>query len=159
MNQLNSLILEGNLVRDAVLAEPAPGFKKCNFSVGVNRFYKNRNNEDVNEVSFFDVEAYGKMAEYCETKAKKGRGVRVVGRLKQDTWKDSNGKSASRIYVIAEHIEYKPIKKSAATEAAGDGQPETPDRSTAAQVEAAAEAKPEMQSEAQPVLAQEETVF
>ena len=111
MNQLNSLILEGNLVRDAVLAEPAPGFKKCNFSVGVNRFYKNRKNEDVNEVSFFDVEAYGKMAEYCESKAKKGRGVRVVGRLKQDTWKDSEGKTASRIYVIAEHIEYKPIKK------------------------------------------------
>ncbi len=116
MNQLNSLILEGNLVRDAVLAEPAPGFKKCNFSVGVNRFYKNRKNEDVNEVSFFDVEAYGKMAEYCESKAKKGRGVRVVGRLKQDTWKDSEGKTASRIYVIAEHIEYKPIKKTDAAE-------------------------------------------
>ncbi len=111
MNQLNSLILEGNLVRDAVLAEPAPGFKKCAFSVGVNRFYKNKKNEDVNEVSFFDVEAYGKMAEYCEEKAKKGRGVRVVGRLKQDTWKDKDGKTASRIYVIAEHIEYKPVKK------------------------------------------------
>ena len=118
MNQLNSLILEGNLVRDAVLAEPAPGFKKSSFSIGVNRFYKNKNNEDVNEVSFFDVEAYGKMAEYCELKAKKGRGVRVVGRLKQDTWKDSNGKSASRIYVVAEHIEYKPIKKIDTSEAA-----------------------------------------
>ena len=123
MNQLNSLIFEGNLVRDAVLAEPAPGFKKCNFSVGVNRFYKNRKNEDVNEVSFFDVEAYGKMAEYCESKAKKGRGVRVVGRLKQDTWKDSDGKTASRIYVIAEHIEYKPLKK---TEEAVSEEKETP---------------------------------
>ena len=111
MNQLNSLILEGNLVRDAVLAEPVPGFKKCVFSVGVNRFYKNKKNEDVNEVSFFDVEAYGKMAEYCEQKAQKGRGIRVVGRLKQDTWKDSEGKTASKIYVIAEHIEYKPMKK------------------------------------------------
>jgi len=111
MNQLNSLILEGNLVRDAVLSEPAPGFKKCTFSVGVNRFYKNRKNEDVSEASFFDVEAYGKIAEYCGSKATKGRGVRVVGRLKQDTWKDTNGKTASRIYVIAEHIEYKPVKK------------------------------------------------
>ncbi len=118
MNQLNSLILEGNLVRDAVLSEPAPGFKKCTFSVGVNRFYKNRKNEDVSEASFFDVEAYGKTAEYCGSKATKGRGVRVVGRLKQDTWKDSNGKTASRIYVVAEHIEYKPVKK--AEEAAAD---------------------------------------
>ena len=111
MNQLNSLILEGNLVRDAVVSEPAPGFKKCNFTMGVNRFYKNRKNEDVNEASFFDVEAYGTMAEYCGEKAKKGRGIRVVGRLKQDTWKDNNGKTASRIFVVAEHIEYKPIKK------------------------------------------------
>ena len=111
MNQLNSLILEGNLVKDAVLTEPAPGFKKCNFTMGVNRFYKNRKNEDVNEASFFDVEAYNQLAEWCGKKATKGRGVRVVGRLKQDTWKDENGKSASRIYVVAEHIEYKPVKK------------------------------------------------
>ncbi len=118
MNQLNSLILEGNLVRDAVLSEPAPGFKKCHFTVGVNRFYKNKKNEDVNEASFFDVEAYGNMAEYCEAKAKKGRGIRVVGRLKQDTWKDPDGKFASRVYVVAEHIEYKPVKKTESSEAA-----------------------------------------
>jgi single-strand DNA-binding protein len=116
MNNLNSLILEGNLVRDSVLSEPAPGFKKCMFTIGVNRFYKNRNNQDVNEASFFDVEAYGNMAEYCGEKAKKGRGVRVVGRLKQDTWKDSNGKSTSKVYVVAEHIEYKPVKKTEAAE-------------------------------------------
>ena len=123
MNQLNSLILEGNLVRDAVLSEPAPGFKKCCFSVGVNRFYKNKKNESVSEASFFDVEAYGNMAEYCEAKAKKGRGVRVVGRLKQDTWKDTEGKTASRVYVVAEHIEYKPIKKTEA-EAETESEPE-----------------------------------
>ena len=111
MNQLNSLIVEGNLVRDAVLTEPAAGFKKCTFSVGVNRYYKNRENIDTNEVSFFDVEAYGKMAEYCVDKAKKGRGVRVVGRLKQDTWKNNEGKTVSRVFVVAEHIEYKPMKK------------------------------------------------
>ena len=63
MNQLNSLILEGNLVKDAVLTEPAPGFKKCVFTMGVNRFYKNKNNEAVNEASFFDVEAYNNLTE------------------------------------------------------------------------------------------------
>jgi single-strand DNA-binding protein len=111
MNQLNSLILEGNLVKDAVLTEPVPGFKKCLFTMGVNRYYKNKKNEDVNEASFFDVEAYNQMAEYCSKKATKGRGVRVVGRLKQDTWKDDSGKTVSKIYVVAEHIEYKPVKK------------------------------------------------
>ena len=140
MNQLNSLILEGNLVKDAVLAEPAPGFKKCNFSVGVNRFYKNKKNEDVNEVSFFEVEAYGKMAEYCETKAKKGRGVRVVGRLKQDTWKDSDGKSFSKVYVVAEHIEYKPVKKADSSQAEDAAQSVT---QTQSQTETAPQAEPQ----------------
>lgn len=109
MNQLNSIIVEGNLVRDAVLSEPAAGFKVCHFTIGVNRYYKNKNDEGVEEVSYFDVEAYGKCAEYCESKGKKGRGVRVVGRLKQDTWKDDNDKMKSKIYVVAEHIEYKPV--------------------------------------------------
>lgn len=109
MNQLNSLILEGNLVRDPVILEPSAGFKICKFSLGVNRFYKNKKDEGVDEVSFFDVETYGKLAEYCIKVGKKGRGVRVVGRLKQDSWKDDSGKSMNRVYVIAEHIEFKPM--------------------------------------------------
>ena len=152
MNQLNSLILEGNLVRDYVLSEPVPGFKKCAFSVGVNRFYKNKKNEDVNEVSFFDVEAYGKMAEYCEEKAKKGRGVRVVGRLKQDTWKDSNGKSVSKVYVVAEHIEYRPVKKTEEVSEAADTK-------TLAEKAAEATTPPEPQTDVQSQTAEEEAVF
>lgn len=153
MNQLNSLILEGNLVRDAVLTEPAPGFKKCYFTVGVNRFYKNKKNEDVNESSFFDVEAYGNMAEYCQSKAKKGRGVRVVGRLKQDTWKDPDGKFASKVYVVAEHIEYKPVKKTEASEAA------SPENNTAVP-EKTAEAEPvTVNAQAPSAEAKEEAVF
>ena len=109
MNQLNSIIVEGNLVNDAVLTEPTAGFKKCSFTIGVNRFYKNKKDEGVEEVSYFTVETYGKIAEYCQAKGKKGRGVRVVGRLKQDSWKDENNKYNSRIYVVAEHIEYKPL--------------------------------------------------
>ena len=142
MNQLNSLILEGNLVKDAVLTEPAPGFKKCVFTMGVNRFYKNRNNESVNEASFFDVEAYNQVAEWCGKKATKGRGVRVVGRLKQDTWKDEAGKSASRIYVVAEHIEYKPIKKA-------EEQPENQEKSQVPQTETPSEAQAASQAESQ----------
>ena len=108
-NDLNSLILEGNLVRDAELIEPAEGFKICKFTIAVNRWYKNKNDEGVDEVSYFDVEVYGKAAEACVNKATKGRSIRVVGRLKQAQWKDDEGKYMSRIYVVAEHIEYKPV--------------------------------------------------
>jgi len=109
MNQLNSIILEGNLVKDAELLEPVNGFKVCKFSIGVNRFYKNKKDEGVNEVSYFEIETYGKSAEYCDSKAKKGRGVRVVGRLKQETWTDEDKKFHSKVYVIAEHVEFKPV--------------------------------------------------
>lgn len=115
MNQLNSIILEGNVVRDAVLLEPSEGFKVCKLCIAVNRFYKNKNDQASEEVSFFDVECFGKSAEYCQKKAIKGRGVRVVGRLKQDSWKDSSGKSQSRVFVIAEHIEYKPVANKSAS--------------------------------------------
>ena len=115
MNQLNSIIIEGNVVRDAVLLEPSEGFKVCKLSIAVNRFYKNKNDQAAEEVSFFDVECFGKSAEYCQKKAIKGRGVRVVGRLKQDSWKDNSGKSQSRVFVIAEHIEYKPVANKSAS--------------------------------------------
>lgn len=108
MNHLNSLIIEGNIVKDAEFYEPTPGFKVCKFTVAVDRWYKNRNGDGVTEVSFFDVETYARMAEVCEKMGTKGRGVRVVGRLKQDRWKDSDGKTVSKIFVVAEHVEYKP---------------------------------------------------
>lgn len=110
MNNLNSLIIEGNLSRDPVLREPTQDFKVCSFPIAVNRWYKNKKGTGEEEVSYFDVETYGKMAEICKNKLKVGNGVRVVGRLKQNRWEDSEtGKTKSSIYVIAEHIEFKPV--------------------------------------------------
>lgn len=108
MNQLNSIIIEGNLVRQCALTEPKSGFKVCAFSVAVNRWKRGTEGKDgQEEVSFFNVEAYGKMAEICTHEGSKGRGIRVVGRLKQDRWEE-NGKTKSRIYIVAEHVEFKP---------------------------------------------------
>ncbi len=107
MNQLNSLIIEGNVVKQGELSEPIQGFKVCSFPIAVNRWYKNKNGEGVNEVSYFDVETYGKMAETCAKQTVKGRGIRVVGRLKQNRWKDEKKGYLSKIFVVAEHVEYK----------------------------------------------------
>lgn len=107
MNQLNSIILEGNVVRQPELVEPTEGFKVCKLSIAVNRLFRKENGETSEEVSFFDVECTGKMAEICEKNSTKGRGVRVVGRLKQNRWKDGDGKSHSRTFVVAEHLEFK----------------------------------------------------
>jgi single-strand DNA-binding protein len=60
------------------------------------------------EVSFFDIESWGNLAESCSKLGRKGRGVRVVGRLRQDRWQSADGKNHARFLIVAEHIEFRP---------------------------------------------------
>ncbi len=62
-------------------------------------------------MSYFDVTSWAHLAEVCSEYLKKGRGVRVVGRLKQDRWNDPEGNGRSKVYVVAEHVEFKPERK------------------------------------------------
>jgi len=107
MNNLNSILIEGTLVRDAVVRKIPKGTTVCNFSIASNRFFKQESGLE-KEVSFFDVETWTKLADVCGIKGKKGRGVRVVGRLKQDRWAGSDGKPRSRVFIVAEHVEFRP---------------------------------------------------
>lgn len=118
LSNLNSIIVEGNLVRDPLLKTTPNGHQVCSFSVATNRYYK-QNDQTEKEVSFFEVEAWSRLAQSCGEILKKGRGVRVVGRLKQDRWEDSQGKTLSRVKIMAEHVEFKPVfKKDEGQEAA-----------------------------------------
>ncbi|MCL2214035.1 MAG: single-stranded DNA-binding protein [Treponema sp.] len=107
MNNLNSILIEGNLVRDPLLRSTPKGTQVCTMSLASNRFYKQDSGFE-KEVSFFDVETWARLAEACYEKGRKGRGVRVVGRLKQDRWNDADGKPRSRITIVAEHVEFRP---------------------------------------------------
>jgi single-strand DNA-binding protein len=74
-----------------------------------NRYYKQDSSSGYEkEVSFFDVETWSKLAQACYERGKKGRGIRVVGRLKQSRWNDTDGKSRSRVSIVAEHVEFRP---------------------------------------------------
>ena len=119
MNNLNSILIEGNLTRDPDLAYCSNGTPWCRFAVAVNRFYK-QGDEKKEEVSFIDVSSYGKTAEACAEYLKKGRGVRVVGRLKQDRWNDADGKARAKLYIVAEHVEFKPGLKRPEEEGEGN---------------------------------------
>ena len=107
MNNLNSILIEGNLVRDPLFRSTAKGTSLCTFSLASNRFYK-QDSQLEKEVSFFDVETWSKLAENCSNLGRKGRGVRVVGRLKQDRWTDNDGKPHSKVMIVAEHVEFRP---------------------------------------------------
>ena len=110
MHNLNSLIIEGNVVRDPVVKATPKGTPLCMFSIASNRFFK-QEDQTTQETSFFDVETWARLAELCGENCTKGRGVRVVGRLKQDRWVGTDGKRYSKIKVVAEHIEFKPLFK------------------------------------------------
>lgn len=107
MNALNSIIIEGNVVRDPVVRETPRGFAVCTFSIASNRFYK-QDDEFEQETSFFEVESWSKLAEACGKNCTKGRGVRVIGRLKQDRWTSPDGKNFCKVKLVAEHVEFKP---------------------------------------------------
>jgi single-strand DNA-binding protein len=107
MNNLNSIIIEGNMVRDPLFRFTPKGTALCTFTIASNRYYKQDSTLE-NEVSFFDVESWSKLAESCHDLGHKGRGVKVVGRLKQDRWNGSDGKVRSRVTIVAEHVEFRP---------------------------------------------------
>lgn len=108
MNNLNQILVEGNLVRDPEFKHTPKGTAVCTFSLASNRYFK-QDEEFQKEVSFFDVTTWIALAESCARELKKGRGVRVIGRLKQDRWQDADGKARSRIYIIADHVIFKPF--------------------------------------------------
>ena len=108
MNNINCLVVEGNITREPNFRTSPSGFPICKIPIAVNHYYKKAaSGEYENEVSYFDVETFGKLAEICAKFSQKGRGLSVVGRLKQNRWKTPEGKNTSRVTIIAEKIEFK----------------------------------------------------
>jgi single-strand DNA-binding protein len=110
MNNLNSVLIEGNLVRDPELKYTPKGAAVCSFALASNRYFK-QDEETQKEVSYFDITTWSRLAEVCGEYLKKGRGVRVVGRLKQDRWTNPEGQGRSKVSIVAEHVEFKPQLK------------------------------------------------
>lgn len=125
MNALNQIILEGNVVRTPQQKFTPNGKTVCTLPIAVNYKYKNAEGSVTEEVSYFDVEAFGKLAERCSEWCPTGREIRVVGRIKQNRWKDEEGKNHSRVHIIAEHIEFLRLPKRLSQEMFGKDSPAT----------------------------------
>ena len=106
---LNSVNIMGNLTKDPELKYTASGKSVCSLSIANNRVYTS-NGQKVSEVSYFDVEVWGAVAENCSKYLTKGRGIIVEGRLKQDRW-EKDGKTQSRVRITANSIHFLPAKR------------------------------------------------
>jgi single-strand DNA-binding protein len=108
MANFNKVILAGNLTRDPELRYTPKGTAVARITLAVNRTYTaGEGGEKKEEVSFVDVDVWGRQAEVISQYMKKGRPLLVEGRLKQDSWEDKNTKQKmSKLKVVLESFSF-----------------------------------------------------
>ena len=107
MASYNKVILVGNLTRDPELRYTPKGMAIAKIGLAVNRNWTNEAGEKKEEVTFVDVDAFGRQAETLAQYMKKGSPILVEGRLKLDQWDDKQtGQKRSRLGVVAETVQF-----------------------------------------------------
>ena len=100
-------ILCGNVTRDPETRVTPSGAQVTSFSLAVNRVYRDSSGNNQENVSFFDIVAWGKLGETIAQYAKKGTGMLVSGRLEQRSWEDKNGGGKrSRVELVVEDFNF-----------------------------------------------------
>ncbi|HZI33193.1 MAG TPA: single-stranded DNA-binding protein [Candidatus Binatia bacterium] len=147
MASFNKVILVGNLTRDPELRYTPKGTAIAKIGLAVNRTWRNEAGETKEEVTFVDVDVFGRTAENVGQYMRKGRPILIEGRLRLDQWDDKQtGQKRSRLGVVAETVQFlgspnsgegggssapRPARPAAAAPAAepveGDGPPESDD--------------------------------
>jgi single-strand DNA-binding protein len=107
MANFNKVILAGNLTRDPELRYTPKGTAIAKIGLAINRKWTNEGGETKEEVTFVDVDAFGKQAETIGQYLRKGRPLLVEGRLKLDQWDDKQtGQKKSRLGVVLESFQF-----------------------------------------------------
>jgi single-strand DNA-binding protein len=107
MASFNKVILVGNLTRDPELRYTPKGMAIAKLGLAVNRSWRNEAGETKEEVTFVDIDAFGKQAETIGQYLKKGRPILIEGRLRLDQWDDKQtGQKRSRLGVVLESFQF-----------------------------------------------------
>ncbi len=107
MASFNNVILAGNLTRDPELRYTPKGTAIARIGVACNRKWRSESGEMKEEVTFVDVDAFGKTAETIGQYLKKGRPILIEGRLRYDTWEDKQTKQKkSKLGVVLENFQF-----------------------------------------------------
>lgn len=107
MPALNVCHLIGNLTRDPELRVTPKGTAICQFGLAINRSYKDESGQTREDVTFVDVEAWGKTGETIAKYCTKGRPLYVQGRLKLDQWEDKQtGDKRSKLKVVVDSFQF-----------------------------------------------------
>ena len=101
---MNKIHLIGNLTHDPELSVTASGIAVCNFSIAVNRSYKNADGE--READFFNCKAWRKLGDTVKKYVKKGNKISVLGHVVTGVYEDDKGNKKNSFTVIVDEIEF-----------------------------------------------------
>lgn len=124
-DDLNSVLLEGRLVKDPILKEFSNQSMICNFSIANNFSFKMKDGKYKSDATFIDIKVWGRSGQLCNQYLKKGSIVRLRGRITQDRWEDESGYKKSRIFVTAGHVEFRQTTVEKKTNNESDGKIES----------------------------------
>lgn len=107
MASFNKVVLIGNLTRDPELRYTTKGSAIANISLAINRVWTNESGEKKEEVTFVEVDCFGRTAENVGQYMRKGRPLLVEGRLRLQQWDDKQtGQKRQKLAVVAESVQF-----------------------------------------------------
>ncbi len=101
---LNKVMIIGMVGREPEMRYTPSGRPVTSFSVAVSRSWNSANGERREETEWFNVVAWGNLAEICKTHLTKGQQVYVEGRLQTRGWEDESGKKHFRTELVANEM-------------------------------------------------------
>ena len=102
---INKVILTGRLTKDVELRATPSGANVASFTVAVDGFGRDQNNNPVNQASFINCVAWNTQAKFISTYCKKGSLVALEGRLQTRSYDRKDGTKAYVTEVIADRVE------------------------------------------------------
>ena len=102
---MNKVYLIGNLTRDPEMRSTSAGIPVCNFSIAVNRRFKNAQTGQ-QETYFFNIVAWRQLAELCGRYLAKGRKVAVFGSIQTRSYEAQDGSKRTAFDIVADEVEF-----------------------------------------------------
>ena len=101
---LNKVQIIGHLGRDPEMRYTPSGKPMTTFTVAVSRTWNSTDGERHTETEWFNVVAWGSLAEICKQYLVKGQQVYIEGRLQTRSWDDQNGQKRYTTEIVADQM-------------------------------------------------------
>ena len=101
---LNKVMIIGHLGRDPEMRYTPSGRPVTTYTVAVSRSWNTADGERRSETEWFNIVAWGNLAEICKQFLHKGQQVFVEGRLQTRRWEDKEGQKHTNVEVVASEM-------------------------------------------------------